>query len=72
MTIDLHPEDTMISDSQLEAARKDPAVFAKLGDIMADVSTPFHERFRALFTLKNLKGPVAVEVRSPLLYVCCS
>jgi len=45
-----------------QAARNDPATFAKLEELLLNRERPLHQRFRALFTLKNLKGPLAVEV----------
>lgn len=64
MTIDLEDEETLIAEDQLEAARRDPATFVRMGDLISDMSTPFAARFRALFTLKNLKGPLAVDAIS--------
>lgn len=45
-----------------QAARNDPATFAKLEELLLNRERPLHQRFRALFTLKNLKGPLAVDV----------
>lgn len=33
----------------------------KIGDVLRDQTRPLKERFRALFTLRNLKGNAAVE-----------
>ncbi len=33
----------------------------KLGDLLVDQAVPMKARYRALFTLKNLAGPNAVE-----------
>lgn len=33
----------------------------KIGNVLNDTNRPLKERFRALFTLKNLGGPVAIE-----------
>lgn len=34
---------------------------AEIGDLLNDKNRPLKERFRALFTLKNLGGTVAIE-----------
>jgi len=49
---------------KLELARKDPQVYERLGKLLVDEKVPLHERFRALFTLRNLNGPKAVEAIS--------
>lgn len=36
----------------------------QIGSLLNDKSRPLKERFRALFTLKNLGGPVAIEAIS--------
>lgn len=43
-----------------------PAQLQSLSDCLLNVSgkTPLHERFRALFTLKAIKGPEAVRIIS--------
>lgn len=33
----------------------------QIGNLLNDKNRPLKERFRALFTLKNLGGPVAVK-----------
>lgn len=41
---------------QIEAEK-----ITKIGNVLNDKNRPLKERFRALFTLKNIGGPVALE-----------
>lgn len=36
----------------------------KIGNVLNDPNRPLKERFRALFTLKNLGGPIAIQAIS--------
>jgi deoxyhypusine monooxygenase len=39
----------------------DPAKVSAVGDILKDVNKPLAERYRALFTLRNIGGQTAID-----------
>jgi deoxyhypusine monooxygenase len=47
--------------ADIETVRRDPATIAALEALLLDRARPLHQRFRALFTLKNLNGLLAVQ-----------
>eukprot|EP00160_Parvularia_atlantis_P021793 Unigene9587_Nuclearia_a/m.29298 Unigene9587_Nuclearia_a/g.29298 ORF Unigene9587_Nuclearia_a/g.29298 Unigene9587_Nuclearia_a/m.29298 type:complete len:331 (-) Unigene9587_Nuclearia_a:44-1036(-) len=53
-------EGDSVPHDALAAARSDPETYRKVGALLNSTMTPLHERFRALFTLRNLNGPLAV------------
>lgn len=46
------------------ASKLDDKQIEVIGNLLNDKNRPLKERFRALFTLKNLGGPVAIEAIS--------
>jgi hypothetical protein len=75
VSIDAAPEDLILGSGvsgsvDIEALRSDPKTYQRLESILSNKSgsTPLHERFRALFTLKSLATPMAVDVIAKGLY----
>merc|ERR1712126_554888 len=56
-----HPMSENGGESEIQNGPHSERDIVNIGEVLNSPSTPLADRFRALFTLKNLGGPTAIE-----------